>query len=1053
MKNILHISDIHVSETLGMNQHELKKLLDSLMNDLDSFQGVDLLLITGDIANFGLAAEYDLFKKSFLEPLLAKLSLDFSRVVITPGNHDTIRKAWKESDKSIRDNITSNPDQLRIEGILTEMIQDVNYKRTESFLEFRDEIDTSKKKLISNPIFSVYEIDGVGFGSINSAWLAYEDDREKLIVGEWQIKEILKHLKPYQQKVLVLHHPTDWLHPHDRKIISDLIHQAGIKCIFYGHMHEFSMLRESQFADDSILKLQAGRFDISKNDDFGGYSILKLHENAKFENGRIIFRKYDLKNEKFVPWTERAKNGGLDYSLDDSVSFNTAAFAEICESKISVIEYDLLCNTGLDDGQRKKLSEIFILPTLAFDDETLIGEEFDNAKNKTKTTLSLDSLRLSSQSHIILGAENSGKTIIAKRILLNHLLEQSHENLQTIVYYLDLNNANLNSTNQIKNQLLSFYTDDDNATIFAQRLEKKLNSADAVIVFDSLDALDKDTIKVLAKYIVENKHAKFYMFGQLTIKAALVELIADISNRTNAELKFNFISVKSLQRSQVRDLFEKWTPCSNGENEKSIINALRVIDSAGMPNNPFVYTMLLSISERKSATQKNYMHEADLVENFIESILHKHVAYINHDTPQYKDILLFLGFIADKMHQNLCYSRTKNDLRSYAIDFNKLIFQNFDIENYISPLTQSGILKPEKDGYIFSQVCFFNYAYANWINKEELLDYKTLDDSLNFIRFDKVIEYLSALKKSDLKLLEYLNGKVSDAWTRLLQLDGLADITNAGDEISKAIKHDLIDMISHEKMESSLIGNHKSKQEVDDILDEEEPLSDQPLMEIKPEDQNLEPSVYFYESLSLYARTFRAAEHILDRNATSSHFKNVLDFYMKSLAYTVRVFDQQTRPLILKKVTSIIKFDEIESINRKNAVAQIEAFITFVIAFLPHTAVSMMSSDFFNQRQLPKIRAFRDEISDNLSKILLTFCLCELDGIDIIKEVKSQSYEKSHEVFSLLINSIMLSNFDFSMSSEQKNVLMKFAISILKSKKELKTLENFAAISNKMAKI
>ncbi len=1055
MRNILHISDIHVSCDLnrGMPSHKLKQLLKDLITDLASYQKIDLILITGDIANSGAVDEYNLFNDVFLNPLLEELSLDFNKVIVAPGNHDLNRVAWKASDKAVKDNLLANVDQSKVQAILEEIVHDDSCKRIDAFLKFREHIDStkSKSKLLSNPIFSVYEIDGVGIGVINSAWLAYEGDYGKLLIGEWQVRQVLKSLERYKQKILVLHHPLDWLHPDDRRVVSDLILRASVKSMFYGHMHEFSMLKLSQFAEDSLLKLQAGRLDISKNDEYGGYSILSLHENNKFENGRIVFRKYDWSHSKFVPWNARVNNGEMDYSLDDSVPFNTAAFAVVCENKIKNIEFDLICNTGLVEEKRKKLSEIFVLPALELDDQSVMESEFDAGQTDSNVNkaLTLPDLINSSHSHIIFGAENSGKTTLAKRILLSYLTEQTHENLRTIVYYLDLNKANLKNTNQINNQLLDFYTGDENAKIFSQRLEKKLNSPDAVIIFDSLNALDKTSMKVLGKYLVQNKGAKFYLLGQLSIRTALMELISEISTKENIDINFKLLNVKSIQRGQIRDLFEKWTLGRGTENDKSVKKALKVISGAGMPSNPFVYTMLLSISDRKSITNQNFMHEADLVENFIESILNKHVQYADHNVAQYKDILLFLGFIADKMHQSGNYFLEHNDLWAHAIEFNGLIDQKFKIEGYIDPVIESGVLKKEKDIYIFSQVCFFNYAYAKWI-ENNLADYESLDRDLDFIRFDKVIEYLSALKKSDVKLLEYLSNKVDKAWNALLEETDLTELQSAEAEMTKAVQHDLIDLIDHDKMETSLVGNHKSKQEVDEILDKVDPLNDQPVKDIKPYEHKLDPSVYFYESLSLYARSFRAAEHILVPQYTSLHFNKVLDFYMKSLAYTVRIFDQQARPIVLKKLKSILKYESLDLDGQKVAKNQIEAFFNFVIATLPNLNVSMMTSDFFNQRQQTKMIKFRNEVDNNLAKILLTFCLCELDGVDILKEIKSQRYEKPHESSSLLMKAMALKNFDFTLSNDDKDALVKFAAGVLKKRKELKKLVQFSVLATKM---
>lgn len=1056
MKNILHISDLHISQipTKGMQEYHLKKLVYSLLNDLGQYPDIDLILITGDITYSGVDEEYEIFDRSLLSPLLSKLNLDISRVVITPGNHDLNRVHWKESDLSVRDNLCSKIDQVRIEKIKHEIIQDGVCKRLEAFNRFRDKVDAleQKKKILINPLFAVYEIDGVGIGCINSSWLAYENDREKLIVGEWQIKEILGKLKSYQQKILILHHPLDWLHQDDRRVVSDLIHQSesGVKCVFYGHMHEFSMLRESHFADNSIQKLQAGKLDVSKDDGFGGYSIVKLLESNKFENGKVIFRGYDYKSEKFIPWIKRSKNGEFDYTLEDSEPFNTAAFAEVCEELIKEIDYDLICNTGLPEAQQRKLSEIFVHPVLATDDESLITESFDANKqdNQNNSVFTLNNIVSSSASYVILGAENSGKSSLAKRLLLNYLTEQSHENINSIIYFLDVKKSKFNNVNQIKNQLISFYTDHYSARQFISKLEKKLASEDAVIVFDSLDLLDTNKIKLLKSFVIEHKSAKFVMFGQLPMKTAFVDFASEVSIATEHALKFSFLSIKSIQRCHVRDLFDKWSPNTNGENEKAIKNALSVINGAGMPSNPFVYTMLLSIAERKSTVQKSYMHEADLVENFIETILQKHVVNVSSDTPQYKDILLYLGFVSDKMHTSNCYARSKNDLRADALEFNKLISQNFDIQKYIDPLIDSGILNYKEGTYVFSQVCFFNYAYANWLSKLNI-KYPKLDESLSFIRFDKVIEYLSALKKSDIEILDYLFIKVGSAWNALLEAEALSDLSNAESEISKSVEHDLIDLLNHHHIETTLNRESQTKEEADQYMDERMPLSDKPVQAIKPSDE-LEPSVYFYEALSLYARTFRAAEHILDLTTTSLHFKRVLDFYMKSLAYTVRVFDQKLRPSIVNDLMKFLEFEKLDEGNKNAAIKQINAFINFGIATLPNFVVSMMSSDFFNQRQRTKVENFRGELDSNLAKILLTYCLCELDGISVVNEIKSQKYEKPHESSSLFIKVLMLSNFDFSISDNDKKELKDFATKIMKQRKGINDLRNFSALATKM---
>ena len=94
-----------------------------------------------------------------------------------------------------------------------------------------------------------------------------------------------------------------------------------------------------------------------------------MHEENILESGQIHFRRYDAKKSKFRSWEERTGNGKASYSLIGTVPFDPQRFSTCCGEIISEIEFDLLCNTGLPSDQRKKLSEIFVLPALTIENE------------------------------------------------------------------------------------------------------------------------------------------------------------------------------------------------------------------------------------------------------------------------------------------------------------------------------------------------------------------------------------------------------------------------------------------------------------------------------------------------------------------------------------------------------------------------------------------------------------------------------------------------------------------------------------------------------------
>lgn len=104
--NILHLSDIH----FGRNHYNISEpfsrkdeILDALLSALSSLPSVmkpDLILVTGDIAWYGKASEYDEAYEWFGR-LLECLDMDGEQLVFCPGNHDVNRGAaipFTESD-------------------------------------------------------------------------------------------------------------------------------------------------------------------------------------------------------------------------------------------------------------------------------------------------------------------------------------------------------------------------------------------------------------------------------------------------------------------------------------------------------------------------------------------------------------------------------------------------------------------------------------------------------------------------------------------------------------------------------------------------------------------------------------------------------------------------------------------------------------------------------------------------------------------------------------------------------------------------------------------
>ncbi|MHA7631834.1 metallophosphoesterase family protein [Corallococcus sp. M7] len=115
---ILHISDIHFRSAEGslpqerinqIKREEWKRYRvlgtaweKNLNEILTGHPRVDLVCVTGDVADWGIAQEYKP-ATDFLSVLLKRLELDSDRLYVVPGNHDIHRKTEEGAWDSLRD--------------------------------------------------------------------------------------------------------------------------------------------------------------------------------------------------------------------------------------------------------------------------------------------------------------------------------------------------------------------------------------------------------------------------------------------------------------------------------------------------------------------------------------------------------------------------------------------------------------------------------------------------------------------------------------------------------------------------------------------------------------------------------------------------------------------------------------------------------------------------------------------------------------------------------------------------------------------------------------
>lgn len=108
---LLQLSDLHFGEHSRFHGQDLPRLakacataIDSARKDLGWQEPVGLLLVTGDLAEAARPKEYRAALE-FFSALVGHLSLERSRVVFVPGNHDVSWTACRKVEDDISDRI------------------------------------------------------------------------------------------------------------------------------------------------------------------------------------------------------------------------------------------------------------------------------------------------------------------------------------------------------------------------------------------------------------------------------------------------------------------------------------------------------------------------------------------------------------------------------------------------------------------------------------------------------------------------------------------------------------------------------------------------------------------------------------------------------------------------------------------------------------------------------------------------------------------------------------------------------------------------------------
>ncbi len=224
----------------------------------------DLVFITGDIANKGLKAEYETFRKEFYKPL-EEVLVD-AKFFTVPGNHDVARppsdglnrlKFVEPGSRFFDSNKEGKKAREQVTPRFNLYKKWVPCSATSDWVASADGAFTEKLDMRGQHI---------GIVGINTAWLSMDDhDKDKLTPGFHLVESSLDKTKDCPVRIVIGHHPLHWLIEEDARRLRTLFGRYRV-IYLHGHMHR-TEARKEDGAGESFLVFQAGAAFQARDDE------------------------------------------------------------------------------------------------------------------------------------------------------------------------------------------------------------------------------------------------------------------------------------------------------------------------------------------------------------------------------------------------------------------------------------------------------------------------------------------------------------------------------------------------------------------------------------------------------------------------------------------------------------------------------------------------------------------------------------------------------------------------------------------------------------------
>jgi predicted MPP superfamily phosphohydrolase/GTPase SAR1 family protein len=771
MIRIAHLSDFHTSDEALFESDHL--IVDPLIEDLQSFhetQPIDLVVCSGDLIHHG-GQEFGSTKKAFeafservASRLLDALSLNRSRFILAPGNHDVdYSRDSPITEKGIADKLSSQ-DEIK------EYIESGDQEGSERIdpyheftVDFYDGAEEPSSQTRYESVF-VYEEDGtrIGVAALNSAWRCVPSKNEgQLLLGRHQILRALEHLDECDVKIAVSHYSPSHLSKPDKDSVEPLVRRE-FDLLFCGHVHR-GHVESTQVANSALfVSTSPGALHRNIESDSreyaNGYRIVDFNPHTLEISAHS--RRYAPDKNVFDPNTDLGNDQGVtEYQLPSSEErrrYDEARdLAErIIAQHVPALNQQLL-SSGTDTEAPESIMDVFVMPEVVHRKRVSKGRESDienEVEDIDETNFNLKDLASTEENLVLLGEKETGKTVLLNRLLIE-LAEgiDEYRQIPVRINFQELGNRRIESE---VNQFLG---------VGSREVDRVASEHNLTLLVDDITFQEHDNRRIERLRNFAEEHP-----GTRIVATYCQSHSGELPMGSVRSLQLRPLEVKLFRTEQLRALVNRWfSKCDAVDTPSQIQNIVSLFEVLDIPRTPLAASMMLWIIEKQEGYKPK--NKATMVENFIERLLQKH-AREEALSGQF-DFTNKVFLLSGLAHQMLKHSEPNYRIRySEALEHCEKHLRGrewqdeFPARQILENLIEAGIFVENGNHIRFRFRCFFEYFLAKRMEHDREFREFVLSEE-RYLAFPSEIEYYTGIKRSCTSILREFSIRLEDLYS------------------------------------------------------------------------------------------------------------------------------------------------------------------------------------------------------------------------------------------------------------------------------------------------